>query len=314
MLRARTNRRRRLVEERGLPMNDYRIITDSTSDLTEQQERELDITVIPMDFTIGDDSFRDYPDERDISSHSFYQRIAKGESSTTNQIGIAAFIDTFEPYLKAGQDILYVGFSSGLSGTFNNSLAAAKELQERYPDRDICMVDTLAASFGEGLLVYYAVQRKRAGAGILEVRDWLEDNRRRMAHWFTVDDLNHLKRGGRISGASALVGNMLGIKPVMHFDNEGHIILMEKIRGRRQSLDTLVDHMMKTAVEPEKQMIFISHSDSPEGLAYVEELVRSRCGVSQIWTAPIGPVIGAHTGTGTVALFFLCRDREQQEE
>jgi DegV family protein with EDD domain len=157
------------------------------------------------------------------------------------------------------------------------------------------------------------VQQKRAGKTISEVTEWLENNRTHLAHWFTVDDLNHLKRGGRISGASALVGTMLGIKPVMHFDNEGHIILMEKIRGRRQSLDALVDHMVKAAIEPEKQMIFISHSDSPEGLAYVEEQVRKRCGVTQILTAPIGPVIGAHTGTGAVALFYLGQDRELPE-
>lgn len=294
-------------------MSNYQIITDSTSDLTEQQAKELGVTVIPMGFTIGSDSFRDYPDERDISPHDFYRRISAGESSTTTQISIEAFTETFEPYLKAGEDVLYAGFSSGLSGTFNNAAIAVRDLAEKYPGRNICVVDTLAASLGEGLLVYHAVQKKRAGAGILEVKDWLEQNRLRMAHWFTVDDLNHLRRGGRISGTSALLGNMLGIKPVMHLDNAGHIILMEKIRGRRQSLNTLVHHMVKTAVEPEKQMVFISHSDSPDGLAYVEEQVRTRCGATQFQTAPIGPVIGAHTGTGTAALFFLCHDREQKE-
>ena len=295
-------------------MNDYRIITDSTSDLTQEQAEALDVTVIPMDFTIGSDSFLDYPDERDISSHDFYTRIAAGEASTTNQISIAVFTDTFEPFLQAGQDVLYAGFSSGLSGTYNNSVLAAQELEKKYPGRSIRAIDTLAASLGEGLLVYHLVQKKRQGASLDETAKWLEENRCRMHHWFTVDDLNHLKRGGRISGEAALVGTMMGIKPVMHFDNEGHIILMDKIRGRRQSLDALVNHMEKTSIEPEKQMIFISHSDSPEGLEYVAQQVKKRFGVKQIETAPIGPVIGAHTGTGTVALFYLGEDRETSEK
>lgn len=295
-------------------MAEYRIITDSTSDLTQEQVDELDITVIPMDFTIGGDTFLDYPDERGLSSHDFYTRIAAGETSTTNQIGIATFQKTFEPFLQAGRDVLYLGFSSGLSGTYNNAVVTANELAEKYPGRKVFAVDTRAASLGEGLLVYHAVQKKRAGASIDEVRAWVEQNRNRMHHWFTVDDLNHLKRGGRISGASALVGTMLGIKPVMHFDNGGHIILMDKIRGRRQSLDDLVNHMAKTAVEPEQQMIFISHSDSQKGCDYVAEQVEKRFGVTRIWTGPIGPVIGAHTGTGTVALFYLGLDREAPEQ
>jgi DegV family protein with EDD domain len=224
------------------------------------------------------------------------------------------FADTFEPFLQAGQDVLYAGFSSGLSGTYNNSVIVAQELEKKYPGRSVRAVDTLAASLGEGLLVYHLVQKKRQGASLDETAKWLEENRCRMHHWFTVDDLNHLKRGGRISGAAALVGTMMGIKPVMHFDNEGHIILMDKIRGRRQSLDDLVNHMEKTSVEPGQQMIFISHSDSPEGLEYVAEQVKKRFGISQIETAPIGPVIGAHTGTGTVALFYLGEDREAPEK
>ncbi|QNK39158.1 DegV family protein [Caproicibacter fermentans] len=295
-------------------MSDYRIITDSNTDLTQEQTDRLDLTVIPMSFTIGDDSLLDYPDERDLSSHEFYRRIAAGETSTTNQISIATFTETFEPYLAAGQDVLYLGFSSGLSGTYNNSVIAAKELASKYPQRRIATADTLAASMGEGLLVYHAAMMKRGGASLEEVRSWMEQNRNRMHHWFTVDDLNHLKRGGRISGASALVGTMLGIKPVMHFDDQGHIILMEKIRGRKQSLDTLVGHMEKTCIEPDKQMIFISHSDSPEGCEYVASEVKRRLGVTQIETAPIGPVIGAHTGTGTVALFYLGQDREYEQQ
>jgi len=294
-------------------MSDYRIITDSNCDLTQEQTDRLKLIVIPMSFTIGEDSLLDYPDERSLSHQEFYRRIAAGENSTTNQISMVTFMETFEPYLAAGEDVLYLGFSSGLSGTYNNSVVAAQELAAKYPQRKIYAVDTLAASMGEGLLVYHAVMKKREGASIDEVKEWMEQNRNRMHHWFTVDDLNHLKRGGRISGASAVVGTMLGIKPVLHFDDQGHIILMDKIRGRKQSLDTLVNHMEKTAVDPGKQMIFVSHGDSPEGCDYVVREVKKRFGVSQIETAPIGPVIGAHSGPGTVALFYLGQDREAEK-
>ena len=294
-------------------MSNYQIITDSTSDLTQKMVDELGVDLIPMNFTIGTDSFVDYPDERDIASHDFYQRIAAGEPSTTNQIPLTVFAEVFEKYLKAGTDVLYLGFSSGLSGTYNNSVLVARDLAQKYPERKIYAVDTLAASLGEGLLVWHAVQKQRAGASIDEVRDWMEQNRNRMHHWFTVDDLNHLKRGGRISGAAAMVGTMLGIKPVMHFDDEGHIILMDKIRGRKQSLDDLVKHMSLTGEDVKDQMIFISHSDSPEGAEYVKEQVAVKFGTTQFDMAPIGPVIGAHTGTGPVALFYLGKDREAEQ-
>ena len=295
-------------------MAQFQIVTDSTSDLTQEMVEELGVELIPMNFTIGTDSFMDYADEKDISSHDFYQRIAQGESSTTNQIGLAVFTEVFEKYLQAGKDVLYLGFSSGLSGTYNNSVIVARSLAEKYPERKVYAVDTLAASLGEGLLVWHAVQKQRAGASIDEVRDWIEQNRNRMHHWFTVDDLNHLKRGGRISGAAALMGTMLGIKPVMHFDDEGHIILIDKIRGRKQSLDDLVNHMKKTSEDAAGQMIFISHSDSQEGAEYVRQQVAEIFGVEQFRMGPIGPVIGAHTGTGTVALFYLGKDREAEQK
>lgn len=294
-------------------MSTFKIITDSTTDLEQRLVDDLGVEVIPMNFIIGSDSFLDYPDERDISSHDFYRRIAAGEASSTNQIGIVTFTETFEPYLKAGTDVLYIAFSSGLSGTYNNAELTAKELRQKYPERKIYIVDSLAASMGEGLLVWYAVQMQRAGSSIDDVKMWLEQNRCRMHHWFTVDDLNHLRRGGRISGTSALVGSMLGIKPVLHFDNAGHIILVDKIRGRRPSLDDLVKHMERSAENPAEQMIFISHSDSLESAQYVEEQVRQKFGVTRTEIGSIGPVIGAHTGTGTVALFYLGEDRESKE-
>ena len=295
-------------------MEQFQIVTDSTSDLTQEMVDELGVELIPMNFTIGKDSFMDYADERDISSHDFYQRIAQGEPSTTNQIPLTMFTEVFEKYLQAGKDVIYIGFSSGLSGTYNNSVIVARSLAEKYPDRKIYTVDTLAASLGEGLLVWYAAQKQRAGASVDEVKEWVEQNRNRMHHWFTVDDLNHLKRGGRISGAAAMVGTMLGIKPVLHFDDEGHIILMDKIRGRKQSLDDLVNHMKKTSEDAADQVIFVSHSDSLEGAEYVKGKVAEQFGVTQFRIGPIGPVIGAHTGTGTVALFYLGKDRDAEQK
>lgn len=291
-------------------MSDYRIITDSTCDLTQELVEELDVDVIPMDFTIGTDCYKDYPDDRSISPHDFYSRISAGESSTTNQISMVTFEEAFEPYLKDGKDVLYLGFSSALSGTYNNSVLAARELTEKYPERTIRMVDTLCAAFGEGLLVWYAVQKKREGASIEETAEWAEQNRLRLHHWFTVDDLNHLKRGGRISGAAALMGTMLGIKPVLHVDGKGGLTMIDKVRGRRQAAEDMVKHMELTSENAKDQMIFISHGDYQEGADYIQKLVTEKFGCTQFRVAPIGPVIGAHVGTGSVLLFYFGKDRE----
>lgn len=291
-------------------MSNYKIITDSTSDLTQEMVDELGVDVIPMDVTIGSFAFKDYPDERDISSHDFYKRIADGEPSGTNQISPIIFTDTFEPYLKDGTDVLYIGFSSGLSGTYNNSVLAAKELAEKYPERKIYTVDSLCASLGHGLLVWDAVQKQKSGASIDEVKQCLEENRGCLHHWFTVNDLNHLKRGGRLSATAALVGTMLGIKPVLQVNVKGCLTVVDKIRGRKQALDDLVAHMAKSCHDAD-QMVFISHTDYEEGAEYVKEQVEQKLGVKQIKIGSMGPVIGAHTGIGTVALFFLGDERTE---
>ena len=291
-------------------MSDYQIITDSTSDLTQELVDELDVEVIPMDFTIGKDLYKDYPDDRSISPKDFYRRISEGESSTTNQISMITFAEAFEPHLKAGKDVLYLGFSSALSGTYNNSVLAARELAEKYPERKIRTVDTLCAAFGEGLLVWYAVQKKREGASIEETAEWAEQNRLHLHQWFTVDDLNHLKRGGRISGAAAVMGTMLGIKPVLHVNGKGGLSMVDKVRGRRQALEDMVKHMELTCENPKNQMIFISHGDYQEGSDYIQQLITEKFGCTQFRIAPIGPVIGAHLGTGSVLLFYFGKDRE----
>lgn len=290
-------------------MNGYQIITDSNTDLSPALAKELGIEIIPMEFTLGGTPYLQFPDERELSNQIFYERLSAGETTTTHQINAAIFTETFERYLQAGTDVLYIGFSSGLSGTYNCSRLVAQELSEKYTDRRIVVVDSLAASMGEGLLVYNAVQKQREGLSIDELASWVQDNRNRLAHWFTVDDLNFLKRGGRVSGAAALFGTMLGIKPVLHVDDEGHLIPVEKVRGRKNSLDALVNHMDETVEHPEEQTIFISHGNAPKDAEYVAEQVKARFSVKNIYINYIGPVIGSHSGPGTVALFFLGKSK-----
>lgn len=210
-----------------------------------------------------------------------------------------------EEILKEGKDILNLAFSSGLSSTYSASAVAAQELSAEYPERKIYTVDTLCASLGQGMLVYLAARKKQEGASIEEVRDFVEDTKLKQCHWFTVDDLMHLKRGGRVSGATALVGTMLKIKPVMHVDDEGRLINMEKARGRKASLNALVEKMAESALNPSEQEIFISHGDCLDDAEYVAERVKERLGVKAVYINHVGPVIGAHSGPGTIALFFL---------
>lgn len=290
-------------------MGDYVIFTESTSDLSPKLIKEIDVEILPMEFTVGDKSYYNYPDEREISSHEFYERLREGESSTTFQIAPATFSNAFEPILQSGRDILYIAFSSGLSGTYNNACLTAKDLSQKYSQQKLLVVDSLAASMGQGLLVYLAAKKRDEGLDIETLAQWIRDHRNHLAHWFTVDDLNHLKRGGRVSGAAALVGTMLGIKPVLKVDDEGHLIPVEKIRGRKQSLDALVKHMENTVVNPQEQMIFISHGDAEEDAEYVARQVREKLHVKAVEINPIGPVIGAHSGPGTVALFFLGKNK-----
>lgn len=290
-------------------MRDYCIITDSTSDLSLSALQESGVQVIPMEFHLDGKSYHNYPDEREYDMKAFYAELKAGKTSTTSQINQQTFLEIFEPILQEGKDILYLGFSSGLSGTYQSSCLAAEDLREKYPDAKIFCVDTLAASAGEGLLVYTAAKKKAEGMGIEELAKWVEDNRLHLCHWFTVDDLYHLKRGGRVSSAAAVIGTALGIKPVLHVDDEGHLIPMEKVRGRRKSLDALVDHMVKTCDPKEGQIIFISHGNAPEDAEYVAKQIKSKLKVKDVVISMIGPVIGTHSGPGTIALFFFGTQR-----
>lgn len=290
-------------------MHDFIILTDSSADLGAAMVQELGVSVVPLTFMMEGASFRNYPDNRDMDPHIFYEKQRAGTITTTAAANMVDFSEAAEPHLKEGKDVLILAFSSGLSVTCHSAHLAAEELAEQYPDRKIFAVDTLCASLGQGLLVWHAAQQKKAGRSIEEVRDWVEENKLRLCHWFTVNDLMHLKRGGRVSTATALVGTMLSIKPVMHVDNEGHLINMSKTRGRRASLLALVDQMEQTALEPEHQTVFISHGDCLEDAQFVADEVQRRFGTKDIYLNYVGPVIGAHSGAGTVALFFLGKER-----
>ncbi len=290
-------------------MGEYVIFTDSTTDLSPELIRELQAEVIPLCYMMGGNTYHNIPGGGEMSVEAFYERLRNGEMSTTAQINSEEFIQYFSPSLESGKDILYLAFSSGLSGTCHSAVLAKEELEKKYPGRRVEVFDTLCASMGEGLLVYHAARLKQAGKDMDEVLSWLKENVLKLCHWFTVDDLNHLKRGGRVSAATALVGTMLGIKPVLHVDDEGHLISVSKVRGRKQSLDALVKRMEETAIDPKGQTVFISHGDCLEDARYVERLVREKMGVETICINQIGPVIGAHSGPGTVALFFLGEKR-----
>ncbi len=283
----------------------FELITDSCANLTEAQIEELDLHIVSMLFQIGGEECVSYVKGQHTDLKQFYDRMRNKEKVTTSQVNSETFVDMMEPMLKEGKDVLYIAFSSALSGTCQSAHIAADSLQEQYPDRKILVVDSLAASMGEGLLVYYAAQLRREGKSIEEVAAWVEENRLRCCHWFTVDDLFFLHRGGRVSSASAVLGTMLGVKPVLHVDDEGRLILMGKVRGRKKSLEQLVDKLVETIENPEEQVIFISHGDVPEDAAYVESLVREKYGVKDVVINCIDPVIGGHSGPGTVALFFM---------
>ena len=286
-------------------MSEYVIVTDSSADLTAGMVEELGVEVLPLSFMVKGQTYRNYPDNREMDPGAFYAMLRAGEMATTAAVNVADYTSVLEPLLEQGKDVLVLAFSSGLSATYQSSVIAVEELRARFPERKIFTVDTLCASLGQGLLVYLAAKKQQAGASIEEVRDWAEENKLHLCHWFTVDDLHFLKRGGRISAATAVVGSMLHIKPVLHVDDEGHLINMGKARGRGASLTALVDHMEETAIDPASQVVFISHGDCLADAEKVAGDVKKRFGVKEVVINHVGPVIGAHSGPGTLALFFL---------
>lgn len=290
-------------------MSDFVIITDSSCDLPASIVEEMGVHVVPLSFLMDDKSYCNYPDNREMSPEEFYAKLAAGSMPTTNAVNVGQATEAMEPYLQQGKDVLVLGFSGALSTTFNSFQIAADDLKEQYPQRKIYAVDTLCASLGEGMLVYQAAQLRRQGKSIDEVRDWAEENKLRQCHCFTVNDLFHLKRGGRVSTTTAVLGTMLQIKPLLHVNDEGRLVSIGKARGRKASLEGLVDQVSELAVEPEKQTMFISYSACREDAQFVADRIKERFGTHEIILNDIGPVIGAHTGLGCVALFFTGEHR-----
>ena len=287
----------------------FEIITDSCANLPENLIKELNIPIISLVFRVNGKEYASYSKEESIDLAKFYQMMREKENITTSLVNLEECKELFVPILEEGKDLLYLGFSSGLSGTYQAVSMLIRDLQEQYPERKIYAVDTLAAALGEGLLVYTAVKLKEQQKTIDEVRDWVMNERLHLCHWFTVDDLFFLHRGGRVSKTSAVLGSMLNIKPVLHVDDEGHLILMEKARGRRKSLDALCTHMEETAINPEEQIVFISHGDCIEDANYLAKRVKERLHVKEVLIQILDPVIGAHSGPGTVALFYFGKTR-----
>ena len=290
-------------------MSDFAILTDSSADLPAGLAQQIDVQVLPLAFIMGGHTYYNYPDNRDMDPHAFYDRLRAGELATTNAVNVAQYTEALEPLLQAGKDVLILAFSSALSTTYNSSRLAVEELSFKYPNRKIFTVDTLCASLGQGLLVWYAANKRKAGESIEAVRDWCEDNKMKVCHWITVNDLMHLKRGGRISATTALAGTLLQIKPIIHLDDEGKLNTVDKARGRKAALDYLVKKVEDTAIDPQEQTVFLSHSDCLEDAEYIAGQLKEKCGVKDVKICDIGPVIGSHTGPGCAVVFFFGQPR-----
>lgn len=286
-------------------MLDYVIVTDSTADLPVKLVEELGIHVVPMSFEMNNQSYMHYSDAREMSIKEFYNHIRDGKTSKTTLINYATYMEAFEPILKEGKDILYIAFSSGLSGTYNNSQIIIQELLEAYPDRQIISIDSISASVGEGMLVYNAAQKKKEGLSLDQLKEWIDQNRDRACHWFTVEDLHHLKRGGRISSVEALLGSTLKIRPVLSVDHEGRLLTVTKVRGQKRSLEVLLDKMLEEGVDLINQTVIIGHGDSLENAEKLAELISEAKIVKDIIICEIGPIIGTHTGAGMIGLAFM---------
>lgn len=288
-------------------MSEYMIFTDSSCDIPESTLEQWNVKELKLTFHFTD-SEKEYTNS-DIPAKKFYDLMREGKVAKTSAVNTEAFKQAFEPVLKEGKDLLYIGFSSGLSNTVNAGQLAANELLESYPERKIIVVDTLCASAGQGLLVRLAVDKRDSGASLEELAAYLEENKLHLCHEFTVDDLVYLKRGGRVSPTVALIGTMLSIKPVMHVDNEGHLIKVGQVRGRKAALKALVDKYSEKALDPEHGLIFICQADCMDDAKRVEEMIQARHNNNVDMIVYTGQVIGAHSGPGTLALFYLGKER-----
>ncbi len=286
-------------------MNDYIIMTDSTADLPDSYLKEHDIAVISLPYTLDGVT---YTRENSLPEKEFYDKMRGGSLPTTSQANPEELATFFERLIKeTGKDILYIVFSSGLSGTFGSARIAAADIAEKYPDRRVVLVDSLSATLGEGLLVHKAVQMRDAGSDLDTVAGWLETNKLHLVHNFTVNDLFHLYRGGRVSKTAAFLGTIASIKPILHVDDEGHLIPLFKSRGRNKSITALVDCMEKQigGWKDKNDTVFISHGDCLEDAEALAAQIKARIGIENFMIGYVGPTIGAHSGPGTLALFYL---------
>ena len=287
-------------------MRDYVITVNSTVDLPKEWLEERSVPVVPLRYPIDGQT---YEDMTGLTAKEFFDKLREGKMSVTSQVNPEEARAALEPFLKEGKDILHLAFSSGLSGTCNSMKIAGEELKEEYPEAKIIVIDTLCACLGEALLLYKALQQKEAGKTIEETAAWVEENKLHICHDVTVDDLNHLHRGGRVSKATAVVGTMVKIKPIIHMDDNGKLQVVGKERGRKKSLNKIVDMAVEQSEGWDNDIIMITHGDCIEDAEYVAGLVREKMGIDNILINNIGTVIGSHTGPGVVAVFCMGNKR-----
>ena len=281
----------------------FKIITDSSANLTNKLIENFDLEIISLKYYINGEEFESYIPGKEVDLKAFYKRIADKEKATTSLVGVDTFKKVFSEKMSEGTDVLYIGFSSGLSGTLQSAQIAAQEIQNNFPGQKLIVVDSLCAALGQGLFVYHICKLREQGKSIDECAKWADENRLHVCHWFTVDDLMYLKRGGRLSATSAILGTILGIKPVLHMDDNGKLAVVSKARGRKAALDALISHMDSTATDLKNQYVFISHGDCIEDAQYVADKIKDK--VSDVLINTLEPVIGCHSGPGTLALFFM---------
>ena len=287
----------------------YKLFSDVTADVSEELMQGMpEVEFVPMQVELGGENYT-YGPGGNLTVEHFYAEQRAGKFASTSQINPMVYRECFEKTLKAGEDILYLCFSSGLSSTLQSANLCAQELREEYPERKLIVVDTLCAAVGEAMLVREAARKQQEGLTIEELAAWVEENRLKICHWFTVDSFDHLKHGGRVSAAAAVVGTMLQIKPLLHVDEEGKLRVAEKPRGRKQAIRTQVAHMKEGWTPEMGKLVVIGHGDCPEDAEQLRQAVLKEFPDADIRVAYIGPVIGAHTGPGMLALIYWGTNR-----
>ena len=283
-------------------MSNFVIITDSTTDLPKSYYKEKNVPVVSLSYMMDGVT---YEDMNGLSGKELFEKIREGAMPTTSQINPEQAREALEPFAKEGKDIIYIAFTSGLSGSYNSVRMAAEELSEEYPDRKIAVIDSLCASMGEGLLLYKAVELKEQGKSFEEIVDWVENNKLNICHDVTIDDLHHLHRGGRVSKTSAVVGSIIKIKPMIHVNEEGKLIVIGKERGRKKAMLSLIDRMEQKQGDFKNDVVMIVHGDVEEDAEFLKKEIENRFGITNIIINCIGSVIGSHTGPGVISIFYM---------